>query len=176
MGIFAAHGFPWFVSSFDGRVQVRTRLYNLNSMYLNYGEFSLVIKVLRELGHLQIYMIFNYFLERSGDSGHKFNRMVMMAISLNILWWEMWFGRCEAFSSYPRTYDFIHAIGIESLIRYLSRGGNGRLSDPPFVFWVFFRFLNLSLYIVYIHEPWSKEWYLSSSVIGILQSSFLVPC
>lgn len=31
---------------------------------------------------------------------------------------------CEAFSTYPRTYDFIHAIGIESLIRDLSRGGN----------------------------------------------------
>lgn len=31
---------------------------------------------------------------------------------------------CEAFSTYPRTYDFIHVVGIASLIRDTSRGGN----------------------------------------------------
>uniref|UniRef100_A0A0C9RLG6 Methyltransferase n=1 Tax=Wollemia nobilis TaxID=56998 RepID=A0A0C9RLG6_9CONI len=31
---------------------------------------------------------------------------------------------CEAFSTYPRTYDFIHVVGIGSLIRDVSRGGN----------------------------------------------------
>eukprot|EP01018_Ginkgo_biloba_P004210 Gb_13465 [translate_table: standard] len=31
---------------------------------------------------------------------------------------------CEAFSTYPRTYDLIHVVGIASLIRDPSRGGN----------------------------------------------------
>eukprot|EP00252_Welwitschia_mirabilis_P024533 TRINITY_DN7315_c0_g2_i1.p1 TRINITY_DN7315_c0_g2~~TRINITY_DN7315_c0_g2_i1.p1 ORF type:complete len:604 (+),score=93.58 TRINITY_DN7315_c0_g2_i1:109-1920(+) len=30
---------------------------------------------------------------------------------------------CEAFSTYPRTYDFIHANGIESLIQDANKGG-----------------------------------------------------
>lgn len=33
-------------------------------------------------------------------------------------------GRCEPFSSYPRTYDLIHVDGILSLIKEPSSGKN----------------------------------------------------
>jgi hypothetical protein len=48
---------------------------------------------------------------------HKYSYNLFLFFDFDVILFLIFFCRCEAFSTYPRTYDLIHANGIFTLYK-----------------------------------------------------------